>query len=203
MSTPRDSTLAGDGPHIRPFILNAKRRLSEGRGKLREDHRQGAPGPYICNRLTDLLDIVILEVFEQAVEETRQACDVDILNQVAFVAQGGYGRRELAPFSDVDLVLLHAPQVGQHLRPLARRILSDLSDLKLNIGFAVRAPHEAVQKARRDVVIFTAQTEARFLAGSVRLFSRFMHLFRRDTRRRQRQIIPRIESAQDRAGAIR
>ena len=114
---------------------------------------------------------------------------------IASVAQGGYGRRDVAPYSDVDLLLLYHPAVRTHVTPLARQLMTDLSDVGLQPGFNSRTSREACQIAWRDVMGFTAQAEARYLIGSASMFTTFMREFRRGTERRSHALIHRIRQA--------
>ena len=111
------------------------------------------------------------------------------------VPHGGYGRRDVAPYSDVDLMLLHHPRAGHAVSELAKRLVTDISDVGLQLGFSVRTPVIACQMARRDPVIFTSQAEARFLAGSVGLFTSFMKRFRREAHYRARGLIAAMNLA--------
>jgi [protein-PII] uridylyltransferase len=175
--------------------LAAKEHLAQGREKLRRQHDGGSPGIQVCAGLTDLLDGIVLNLFDAALAELSRGGSEDLSGDVALVAHGGYGRRDVAPYSDVDLLLLHRPSVATGVQPLARRLVMDLSDVGLQLGFSVRTPAQACSLARRDPVIFTSEAEARLLAGSQRLFAHFARRFRRDTRRRCRALIQAIEHA--------
>jgi [protein-PII] uridylyltransferase len=87
---------------------------------------------------------------------------------LALVATGGWARRELAPHSDIDLLVLHDDD-----EPLARRVtdrlLYPLWDDKLAVGHAVRAPRAAARLARDDLATATALLDARHIAGEHRL----------------------------------
>ncbi|MFN0185896.1 MAG: [protein-PII] uridylyltransferase [Aquabacterium sp.] len=91
----------------------------------------------------------------------------------ALVAVGGYGRGELFPYSDVDLLLL-LPE-GQDAASSGRieGFVSGCFDLGLDIGWSVRSVSQCVTEALADVTVQTALLEARPLAGSRRLFQQF------------------------------
>src|SRR5688572_21710483 len=72
-------------------------RLKEERERLREDHLAGASGLVVVRALSDVTDAAIRGVWES----------VDQPNDALLVAVGGYGRQQLSPFSDIDLILLH------------------------------------------------------------------------------------------------
>ena len=97
-------------PSFRESLLEARQRLASGREEIKQQHRAGSPGIQVCARLTELLDTVVLDLYEAALADLWP----DRLGRVsrrnvALVAHGGYGRRDVAPYSDVDLMILHAP----------------------------------------------------------------------------------------------
>jgi len=112
------------GVRLRPSVLAAKARLAEGREKLQQRHLAGTPGIQVSNALTDLVDTIVLELFESALDDLGYTDSDGLRSQLALVPHGGYGRRDLAPYSDVDLMLLHAPSVTRKVLPLAERMLS-------------------------------------------------------------------------------
>ncbi len=179
------------GPQFRPAILAARQKMAEGRHKLRAQHDAGSPGIQVCAHLTDLLDSVLLDLYDDALE--GETADVPAL--ITLVAHGGFGRRDVAPFSDVDLMLLHRPGAERRMGNFVRRLTQSIYDVGLTLGFSMRTPHQARVLAVQDATIFTSLVEARFLAGSVQLFTRFMNRFRRTAVRRSTALIDRIERA--------
>ena len=95
-------------PLFRESLLAARARLAEGRAAIEAQHRSGSPGIQVCARLTELVDTVVLEMYRAAVAELARDNPDELESNVALVALGGYGRRDLAPFSDVDLTILHS-----------------------------------------------------------------------------------------------
>ncbi|WP_081771435.1 [protein-PII] uridylyltransferase, partial [Methylibium sp. T29] len=96
----------------------------------------------------------------------------------ALVAVGGYGRGELFPYSDVDvLVLLPATHGDAHdndaLKSTIGGFITACWDIGLEIGSSVRTIDECVAESERDVTVQTALLEARFLCGSRRVFDEF------------------------------
>ena len=87
-------------------VVAARESLEAGREKLRKQHEQGSPGIQVSNGLTSLLDDVLLRLYEAAIDVT---CDSDsqrrdLESNIALVAHGGYGRKDIAPYSDMDLM---------------------------------------------------------------------------------------------------
>ena len=95
----------------------------------------------------------------------------------ALVAVGGYGRGELFPHSDIDVLLLMplSPSVAgdDSLAPSVEGFISACWDIGLEIGSSVRTIDECVDLSRRDVTVQTALLEARFLCGSRRVYTAF------------------------------
>jgi [protein-PII] uridylyltransferase len=141
---------------------------------------------------TDLVDSLILELYEQAVAALgleRAVADV------ALIAHGGYGRRDLAPYSDCDLMLTPRRRATQELTGLASRLSRDIVDAGLDLGFSVRTPEQACHLAWGDPTIFSSLSESRLLTGSVQTFGRFFRSLRLGAHRRHRGLIDRVYAA--------
>ncbi len=137
--------------------------------RLRMRHRLGLGGAEIAGGRSDQVDLVVTRVCQMAAEEADRASRRELI-QCAVVALGGYGRRELAPYSDVDLLFLHAGRVSDGTRRFVERALQLLWDVGLNVGHALRSARECVALARTDLHARTTLTEARLVTGSVALF---------------------------------
>ena len=86
---------------------------------------------------------------------------------VALVAVGGYGRQELAPFSDLDVVLVHDADV--EVGEWAGQIWYPLWDSGANIDHSVRTVEEVLEQAAADLRVATGMLDARHLAGDPNL----------------------------------
>jgi len=173
-------------PLIESVVLDARNRLREGREKIKKQHDQGAPGPQVCAQITDLFDGVILDIWNAA---TAQLLTPSQRSKLALVAHGGYGRRDLAPYSDVDIMLVPMRGAGSMVQPVAARLSRDIVDAGLQLGFSVRGPGEACRLAWRDPVIFSSLAESRLLAGSLKVYSRFFNTLRAGARRRRSLLV--------------
>ena len=96
-------------------------------------------------------------------------------SDLALVAVGGYGRGELHPHSDIDILILLGEQ-EQDCKPTLERFLTLLWDIGLVIGHSVRTVTECVRKAREDITILTNLMEARTLRGPEALMQRVREL---------------------------
>jgi [protein-PII] uridylyltransferase len=98
-------------------------------------------------------------------------------HNLCLVAVGGYGRGELYPYSDVDVLLLMpdgtSPEKDEALKAQIEKFIGSCWDTGLEIGSSVRTVTECVQEASADITVQTSLLEARFLVGSVKLFKTF------------------------------
>ena len=89
------------------------------------------------------------------------------------VALGGYGRGELHPLSDLDLMVIYDGEMGPYVQRVTQGLLYALWDLGLQVGHAVRSLPDCLAMARTDFPSRTSMQQARFLVGDRRLFNRF------------------------------
>jgi len=131
---------------------------------LVEAWRQGLSGQEILRRSATLVDEFIIDRFDSApaVQQVR--------GSIAVVALGGYGRRELSPCSDIDLLLLHDRWSKKHMREVAEALLYPLWDEGFEVGHSVRGVKDAIRFALDDFHFQVALLDARLLAGSSALF---------------------------------
>lgn len=138
--------------------------------RLRLKHYAGDGGREIAQQRAILVDIVLRHLYQTATQTLKKP-----LKGLAVVAIGGFGRGELNPYSDVDIMFLHA---GSKMTPEAggviESILYTLWDVGFKVGHASRSIAGAVQQANSDMLSKTALLESRFLAGDKTLFESFM-----------------------------
>jgi [protein-PII] uridylyltransferase len=182
---------------LRPSVLAAKDWLAQERAKLKQQHDAGSPGIQVCTRLTEMLDHVVLEISTAALTDLAGGADSTLKDEIALVAHGGYGRADVAPFSDVDLMILYNRGAANRVAPLAKRLLHDLFDAGLTLGQSVRTPGEACRLGLKDSTIFTSLVESRLLAGSEALFQRFQGAFRKAAQRHWRRLVHAIQESRE------
>jgi [protein-PII] uridylyltransferase len=148
------------------LIALFKMTLETGQKKLHRLHLARASGQYIVEGRSMLLDAILRRIY-------------GILNSnpnyqpFSLLATGGYGRGELAPFSDIDLLFLLPNDLPKEQEESVERMLYCLWDLGLDIGHAVRTIDDCVQQARQDLEIRTSMLESRLLAGDENLFNTY------------------------------
>lgn len=180
-------------PAFRESLLAARERVTAGREEIREHHRAGSPGIQVSARLTELLDSVVLDLYHSAIADLWPDNSEQATSQLALVAHGGFGRRDVAPFSDIDLMILHAPGAESLVFPLASRLLRDLSDARFDVGQSVRTSRQARTLALQEPAVCTSLMESRFLVGSEKLFQSFFEKYQRAIMGRSGTLFPLIE----------
>ncbi len=158
---------------------------------MRRVHEEGAPGRQVVHSMSDLLDRVLIDLFKSAVEDAKPGID----QKVSVVLHGGCGRREVAPFSDVDLMVLYQSSLDDALTSFVRRFAQDITDTGLHLGYSIRSPREACGMSLKDPAIFSSLTESRFLCGNVELYSNYLNRLQRLAQRRSSNLIKGIVAA--------
>ena len=98
---------------------------------------------------------------------------------IALVAVGGFGRRQLFPYSDVDvLVLVPDTHIDPALREKIEAFIHSCWDVGLEIGSSVRTVSECLEESRRDITVQTSLLEAHLVCGNAALFADFQQQFR-------------------------
>ncbi len=175
-----ESQLAATGERRPTEVLPLYQRfLKIEEHRLRLKHQAGGAGREICQRRADLVDVLLKRVFAAAaVAVPDKEAKAEPLSLIAI---GGYGRGELNPFSDVDVMLLHrqrAKSISPYLEEMVEQLLYLLWDSGFKVGHSTRSIKEAIAQANRDMQTKTSMLEARFLAGDVDLAHQFREQFR-------------------------
>ena len=146
--------------------------------RLRMLHRAGGGGREIAQGRAQMLDVVLRHVFQAAHENYHHthpdAADIS----VALVAIGGYGRGELSPYSDIDIMFLHdassrTTSYDPHLKEMVEQVLYMLWDVGLKVGHSTRLVGEAVTQANQDMQSKTSMIESRRLVGDEKIYEAF------------------------------
>ncbi len=141
---------------------------------LKRYHQKGDPGLEVCQARAAMVDVVIENLFLAALdlyatEHGPLPC------KMAVLATGGYGRQELNPHSDIDIMFLYPEKIsGKHFAKfqevLAEEILYPLWDLGWKVGHASRNAKEAIEEAKSEIQSKNAILESRIICGSDPLY---------------------------------
>jgi [protein-PII] uridylyltransferase len=154
-----------------PFVSEERWRalLRDGRSALRERFLAGGVSPgTLLREHARLIDRTLKEIWRSAAPSV----------EAALVATGGYGRGELFPSSDIDVLILLAHDPSPQDAARIERLVGVLWDIGLEAGHSVRTVETCVESAAADITVETALLEARHLAGSKALFERLAEAMR-------------------------
>jgi [protein-PII] uridylyltransferase len=141
--------------------------LEQGRSRAQARLIAGEGGQRVAADLCALADAIVVALYEHVAAQVFPAQERP--PRVAVLAQGGYGRGELAPHSDLDLLFLWPQQPDARAQGLTGAILYVLWDLGFKIGHASRSVDDTLALARSDYSVRTALLESRALAGDATL----------------------------------
>src|SRR5574337_309294 len=148
--------------------IEIARGLAKGQAELRAAYEaRPITGPLLKGRA---------RLVDQAVRQIWKACGLP--DSLALAAVGGYGRGELFPASDVDLLILLPSAPDAALEAKLSELVSSLWDVGLDIGHSVRTVEECLSESAQDVTVQTNLLEARLLVGNEALFEAFVVRFR-------------------------
>jgi [protein-PII] uridylyltransferase len=150
--------------------------LAEGLDSLKSMHAGGASGQESVRAHARFVDGLVRSLTRLAVTDLEAAGLPPA--PLVVVALGGYGRGELHPSSDIDLMVVHGGELTAYVQRVTQELLYTLWDLGLQVGHSLRSLDDCVAMARTDLPSRTSMQEARFLAGDRALFERFQRVLR-------------------------
>ncbi len=142
--------------------------------RLKILHRAGTGGREVCRAGAAVLDSLIRHILAAVRQNMKD--DKSASAPLALVAIGGYGRGELNPFSDIDIMFLHSGELVSSGKPkpymtaLMDGLLYTLWDVGLKVGHSVRSIEDCVRIANTDMQSKTSLIEARLITGNQALF---------------------------------
>ncbi|MFQ5671860.1 MAG: [protein-PII] uridylyltransferase [Nitrospinales bacterium] len=152
-----------------PYFDSFKALLQKEREKIKRWHRAGAGGREVIQAHTGLIDQAIGQTVASLARLPRYA-GAETMKPFGLAAVGGYGRGELNPCSDIDLLFI----LGKKIQPLTDDFIQDfisvLWGLGLEIGHSCRSVKECLELAKTDLTVQTSMIEMRYLAGNPALF---------------------------------
>jgi len=154
----------------RPIYLSgSKKFLDHYRDEIRRLHEGGGSGTDVTHLICDMIDELVNKLFHCIVDDIDSSRTM--MEHITLVAVGGYGRGELNPFSDIDIMFLHDGTLPkQMVEDAAQKLLYFLWDMRMDVGYSVRTISDCVEMAAADGTVKTALMDARFLIGSRPLF---------------------------------
>lgn len=164
--------------------------------RFRDDYVRGTGGLRLCREISASRDEMVQKVAQRAWEELGAPASQDLADRIAIVAHGGYGRSELCPWSDLDLLILAEDRDGQ-ASEFSKRVVRDLFDAGLTVGHGVSSPSDACALALSDPLFCTSVADARRLAGNPGVFDRFRELLRRRVRGRRSALLAAVVGARN------
>jgi [protein-PII] uridylyltransferase len=153
--------------------------------RLRIRHRFGLGGTEITSGRSYVMDLIICRACEIAAEVVGGELEPA---EYAVVALGGYGRRELAPLSDIDLLFLHTRRPSKSLKVFIEHVLYMLWDMGLMVGHSFRSVAECVAMAKDDLHSRNSMVDARPITGNSNLFRRLEKELEESVFRNKREI---------------
>ncbi len=148
--------------------------------RLKILHRGGEDGRTVCAGRTAMMDALICSISKAILAQPKWLGLK--LPRLALVALGGYGREELNPHSDIDILFLHDGSCIQRGKPtpyftaVSDGLLYTLWDIGLKVGHSVRDLSECVKIANSDLLSKTSMIEARLVFGDAALFRQLQEM---------------------------
>src|SRR5215472_4455541 len=167
-------------PDRRKVAEVLKGALQAGRAEVRARFEAGALGSDTVRSLSFLMDQLIRALHDFVTAAVYPLANPTAGEHMGVVAVGGYGRGELAPYSDVDLLFVLPYKSTPHTEQVVEYLLYTLWDLGLKVGHATRTVEECIRQARADQTVRTALLEARYLWGDQKLYAELRQRFEAD-----------------------
>jgi len=142
------------------ILKDYKQALQAGNEYLNDQFEAGDSVKDILYRRAWLIDQLLTSAWQNTMTS----------KELSLVAVGGYGRAELHPCSDIDIMILTSPRIDKILTGEIEKFLTFLWDIGLEVGHSVRNIRDCVSAAKTDITIATNLMEARLITGSEKLF---------------------------------
>lgn len=148
-------------------IATLRQYLKEGFLALKADFLKAPNNTHLFKQHCKLIDHLLVNIWEQA----------DIDKRCCLIAVGGYGRGELYPYSDIDLlILIPEPdlQLTSSINSKLEALVGLLWDIGLNVGHSVRSLSECICEANKDITVQTNLMESRLITGEASFYQEFL-----------------------------
>ena len=145
--------------------------------ELRRRLEDGASGAALVTAQTSLVDQLLRIILDRAARTVYPEPNPTTAGPLSLVAVGGYGRGDLAPHSDVDILFLHPYKLTGRSEQIIEYLLYMMWDLGLVVGHATRSVADCLRRARADMTIRTSVLESRHVWGDEALYGDFRRRF--------------------------
>ncbi len=145
---------------MQPQTLQLKQRLRQAQQELMAGYLQSKNPASLVQSLCRNVDSILIEMWREA----------DLPANCSLIAVGGYGRGELFPYSDVDVLILLDEEAYGTVKEKLELLVQNFWDIGLDLGHSIRTIEQCLQESRADITVQTSLLEARRLAGSRNLF---------------------------------
>ena len=184
-----------DAVAVRPSVARAAAAGVVARRRIAELFASSGDGWAVAVLASELFGAIVRDAWDDVVAGLPAAEADRVRTSVALVAHGGFGRGEMAPWSDLDLMILYDGRPDAVLADVARRLLQDLFDAGFDVGQSVRSVADAVALAAGDATIMSTLLECRLLAGAEEPLTRLRQRLRRTLARGRRRHVDRLVEA--------
>jgi [protein-PII] uridylyltransferase len=147
---------------------------------IRDRFEAGARGEDTVRAISQIMDILVRTLADTANDRVYPSARGTEAERICIAAVGGYGRGELAPSSDIDLLFLLPYKETPRIEQIIEYILYLLWDCGLKVGHATRSIAECIRLSKDDITIRTAVLEARYLWGERELFDQLRSRFAKE-----------------------
>ena len=162
------------------LVVVLKDALQKGKAEVQQRFEAGGRGSDVVHGNSFLVDQLVRIIYDLATEWAYPVSNKSTAEQLSIVAIGGYGRGELAPFSDVDLMFVIPYKETPYSEQIIEFILYMLWDMGLKVGHSTRSIDDAIRLSKQDLIIRTAILDARWLWGDQALFGELTKRFQDD-----------------------
>jgi [protein-PII] uridylyltransferase len=174
---------AAEPPRARVVEL-LRQALQQGRAEIRQRFEQNGNGTETVRGLSFLMDQLLRVLYDFVGNHVYPLANPTAGEHMTVAAVGGYGRGELAPYSDIDLLFLLPYKSTPHTEQVVEYMLYALWDLGIKVGQATRSIEDTLRHAQADLTIRTAVLEARYIWGDQALFADLRRRFESEIIRR-------------------
>ena len=158
-------------------VTPLKEQIFQKRSDIRAVHQTGASAQEVSLSLAALVEDIIAQLYWIALADLGAGAIHQISDRISLVAVGGFGRGEMSPHSDIDLMFLYCGKPADVAQRFSSVLLRHLWDVGFQVGHSVRTIDDCVALGKADVSAKTSLMESRFLIGSAPLFRAFHEKF--------------------------